>query len=81
MRQTYFCPNCRGTIFYPDRFCGTCGTGLIWEIQQPGSAMPAGRSSSAGAAKPIHDEISKLLAECFDKLARENGGRAHAAKS
>jgi hypothetical protein len=83
MRQAYFCPNCRGTIVYPDRFCGTCGTRLIWETQQSESVTsPAGRSSSTSGAKTIHDDISKLLAECFDKLAREAKGQTHApAKS
>lgn len=66
MRQTYFCPNCRGTIVYPDRFCGTCGTALIWDVQPAGpeSANISDKNSAEAAAK-LHDEISKLLAELF----------------
>jgi hypothetical protein len=68
MRQAYFCPNCRGTIVYPDRFCGSCGTALIWEIQPAGleSANMPDKSSDDAAAK-LHDEISRLLAELFEK--------------
>jgi len=41
MRQIYFCPNCRAPIGYGDRFCGTCGINLKWEILQvPPEALP-----------------------------------------
>jgi transcription initiation factor TFIIIB Brf1 subunit/transcription initiation factor TFIIB len=79
MRQTYFCPNCRGLIVYPDRFCGTCGTGLKWEIQQtePHFTSPS-HKSSADAAVKLHDDISKLLAEFFDRRAKDAIEETHA---
>jgi hypothetical protein len=64
MRQIYFCPNCRAPIVYGDRFCGNCGVNLKWEITQiPPQSLPL-------TAKPISNEISKLLADFFNKQAK-----------
>jgi hypothetical protein len=36
MIRTYYCPNCRATIYCSDRFCGNCGVSLKWvEVQMP----------------------------------------------
>jgi hypothetical protein len=32
MRQVYYCPNCRASIVYGEKFCGNCGTGLKWMV-------------------------------------------------
>jgi hypothetical protein len=32
MRQVYYCPNCRASIFYGEKFCVNCGTGLKWLV-------------------------------------------------
>lgn len=32
MRKTYYCPNCRASIYYGEKFCGNCGTGLKWVV-------------------------------------------------
>lgn len=34
MQQAYYCPNCRSLIDFGARFCGNCGTPLIWPTQQ-----------------------------------------------
>jgi hypothetical protein len=92
MQQIYFCPNCKASVKYTDRFCGHCGFNLNWDMPQIASQSvppeygrrntgirqrymradtgitPEGKHSSAGApVKPISDEISKLLADFFDK--------------
>jgi hypothetical protein len=40
MYQLYYCPNCRATIYYRDRFCGNCGISLKWIEDQTPSVNP-----------------------------------------
>jgi hypothetical protein len=40
MYQLYYCPNCRATIYFRDRFCGNCGISLKWIEAQTPSTNP-----------------------------------------
>lgn len=48
MYRLYYCPNCRATIYYRDRFCGNCGVSLKWvetPISPVNSNIPDRKSS------------------------------------
>ena len=43
MIRSYYCPNCRATIYCNDRFCGNCGISLKWveaQIPPANSSVP-----------------------------------------
>lgn len=68
MQETYFCPNCGVSVKYADKFCGYCGLNLNRDMRTNNAIVPEGKHSSVGApVKPISDDISKLLADLFNK--------------
>jgi hypothetical protein len=68
MQGTYFCPNCGVSVKYTDKFCGYCGSNLNRDMRTNNAIVPEDKNSSVSApVKPISDEISKLLADLFNK--------------
>jgi predicted amidophosphoribosyltransferase len=68
MQETYFCPNCGVSVKYTDKFCGYCGLNLNRDMRTNNAIVAEGKHSSVSApVKPISDEISKLLADFFNK--------------
>jgi hypothetical protein len=85
MIRTYYCPNCRATIYCSDRFCGNCGVSLKWveaQIppaglnkldQKPGTEQQNEYQQQKNSAKYSHNRQSqKPLSVTPKKHLKEN---------
>jgi len=82
MQQIYFCANCEAPIGYGDRFCGSCGIVLKWEIQQvpsqemplsqdyqsPGQPQTRSRRNTSPEKQPPSDDAVKPISKEISKL-------------
>lgn len=79
MREKYYCPNCRSIITCGEKYCGYCGTALLWVIPQTitgtdgppaAGSRPAARGPATGTMTSLSADVAKLLAR-FEKQLQD----------